>query len=448
VCASGLATHLPLSLLPELDDEGEPAAILQRRRLLRGRPLRHRGHAGSRRRRGRRRHRHRRRRVGARPERPAHPPPPIAVAAEPAVAAAAVRLVIPETERGLPQHVRAGLVLVRVALVVRFGGFEPEDEDGGGRVRAEEPAVEVPRDPDAAAGREVQPLAAAELPPEPAHLEGLLAVDGDPHGGALHGEGHVVPLARDVDGGRVGLASPVGDDDGALPAGEEQPRRGRVVPDGQRQLAVHPDAQGVPGHGLRPAPGGGEARARQVPRELDGAAARRREPLGPAPPPREPRPEREPRGRGVLAAVDVPGGAQAELRGQEEADRGAGPRQRDAAEVGPVDRRRRGGRRRRGRVAAGEAGERHGVVTGPRAGRGRYGDGLTSFVGGSERGGVVVAPVQCVRSGETGDSRRPRVECDAVFRSFFCDFCTSRMLPSFFVEERNFPHAMLFQSLL
>jgi hypothetical protein len=92
--------------------------------------------------------------------------------------------------------------------------------------------------------------------------------------------------------------------------------------------------------------------------------------------------------------VDVPGGAQAELRGQEEADRSAGPRQRDAAEVGPVDRRRRGGRRRRGWVAAGEAGERHAVVTGPRAGRGKYGDGLTSFVGGSERGGVVAAPVR------------------------------------------------------
>jgi hypothetical protein len=86
--------------------------------------------------------------------------------------------VVPETERGLPQHVRAGLVLVRVALVVRFGrvgGFEPEDEDSGGRVRAEEPAVEVPCDPDTAADREVQPLAAVELPPEP-ELAALLDV--------------------------------------------------------------------------------------------------------------------------------------------------------------------------------------------------------------------------------------------------------------------------------
>lgn len=59
-CNGLAATHLPLSpLLPELDDEGEPTAVLERRRrLLRGRPLRHRGHAAGRRRGGRRRHRH------------------------------------------------------------------------------------------------------------------------------------------------------------------------------------------------------------------------------------------------------------------------------------------------------------------------------------------------------------------------------------------------------
>ena len=317
-------------------------------------------------------------------------------------------VVVPETERTLPLHVRAGaaavvVVLVHVVLVVRVvRGFEPEDEDGG-RVRAEEPAVEVPRDTDAAAAREVQPLAAAELPPEPAHLESLLAVDGDPHGGALHGEGHVVPLARDADGGRVGLASAVVGDGGVLTAGEEEPRGGRrVVPDGQRELAVHRDVQGVPGHGLRPASRGGEARARQVPRELDGAAARRGEPLRPAPPPREPRPEREPRGRGVVVAA-VPG--ETKLRGQEEADRSAGPRQRDAAEVGPVDGRRRGGWRRcHGRVAAtsgagGEAGERHGNWGAAHAGRGKYGGFLMAGSRGSSCTSAYVASRPATRDG-------------------------------------------------
>jgi hypothetical protein len=71
--------------------------------------------------------------------------------------------VVPETERGLPQHVRPGLVLVRVVRFGRVGGFEPEDEDGGNRVRAEESAVEV------------QPLAVVELPPEP-ELAALLDV--------------------------------------------------------------------------------------------------------------------------------------------------------------------------------------------------------------------------------------------------------------------------------
>jgi hypothetical protein len=59
--------------------------------------------------------------------------------------------------------VRPGLVLVRVVRFGRVGGFELEDEDGGDRVRAEEPAVEV------------QPLAVVEPPPEP-ELAALLDV--------------------------------------------------------------------------------------------------------------------------------------------------------------------------------------------------------------------------------------------------------------------------------
>lgn len=306
-------------------------------------------------------------------------------------------------ERALPHQCVRALVFIVEVLVVLFvgvGGLEPEDEDGGG-VGGEEPAVEVPGDPDAAAP-EVQPLAAAELPPEAAHLERLLAVDGDPHGGVLDGEGHLVRLARDVDRGSVGLAGTVGDGD--LAAGEEETRgRGRPlggVADGQRELAVDREEEPVPGRGLRPAARGGEAGAREVPRERHGAAAREGEPLGPAPPPREPRPEREPRGR---RAVLVTG--EAELRGQEQADRGARPRQRDGAEVRPVDGRRRGGRRSRRRIAAaataaGEAGERHGgrgvrgAARVKHAGRGKYGGFSADSFLLAAREGVVVAPVR------------------------------------------------------
>uniref|UniRef100_A0A0A9CRA6 Uncharacterized protein n=1 Tax=Arundo donax TaxID=35708 RepID=A0A0A9CRA6_ARUDO len=398
--------------LPRVDQQREAVAALHLGLLGAG-PVHHRRAACPRRRRGR--HGRRRRRAP-----PRQPPPspllPLLVAARLApVPLPPPREVASPYARAPSRGLIGEGILPKIRLALLLAAeLEPEDEHRmgvrvrrgvrrGRLARGEEPVVEVPGDLDAVAAAEVDPLAAAELPAQTPHVEHALAVDGDRHadvravllpprpvpapaaGHEIHGDlpllapdGHERRVAAAAAGAGVAEVDvlPPREEHGARAAGRRAPGPGPAVgrvgevPSREDHLAVDDDGDEEPRGGLG-GPGAREPRAGEVPRQVDAAVAGA-EPPGPAPVPEEPGADAE--GEGLLlvgfvvevASPEGRGGGgsgggrrrrrQAEDGAEGEAERGAGPGERDEAEVGLVDGGREAGPRRgRGRRRAAEA---------------------------------------------------------------------------------------------